>query len=295
MATLASTVIDRVIRGFRRHDNPDVLNGDIDDSATTLTYTGVLSGWGPGVIIEIGSELMLVTAHEPSSNSVTITRGWLGTTAVAHSNGDAIYIGARADRGPILDLFNDCIEDMVGRDLYAVDATEITYNPSFIGYNLPSTVLDVLRVDALKDDAAKYWEPVFDWLYVDNASTSDFANGKALMLRAALPPGSFRVVYAKAFTRLTSESDDLETTVGMRPYMTDLPFYFAMNRIMVDLERRRSQIESAESHQRAQDAPPFLALRTGEWYQARYEDRVKNSRARLLKETKKLRVSGYGS
>lgn len=295
MVTPASTVIDRVIRGFRRHDNPDVLAGDIGNNDTSLTYTGVLSGWGPGAVIEIGSELMLVTGHTPTSNTVTVTRGWLGTTAAAHSTGAAIYIGGRVDRGPILELINDCLEDLVGRDLYSVDTMEITYNPSLIGYNLHEDVLDILRVDALKNDSAKYWEPVFDWLYVDSTDTDDFASGKAIMLRTALPPGAFRVTYSKAFTRIDEESDDLEALAGLRPYMLDLPYYYAMNRTMVDLERRRSQIESAESHQRAQDAPPFLALRTGEWYQARYDERVKNAYARLKKEVKRIKGTGYGS
>jgi hypothetical protein len=77
--------------------------------------------------------------------------------------------------------------------------------------------------------------------------------------------------------------------------MTDLLFYFAMNRLMVDSERGRSQMKSAQSHQRAQDTPPFLALRTGEWYQARYNERIISARSHLIREVKRIRGTGYGS
>lgn len=296
MVTPTSTVIDRVMKGFRGRTHPDILAEDITDSETNLNYTGVIgSGWAPGTLVEIGSELILVTDVDTTNKIATVQRGWLNTTAEAHSSGDAIYINPRVLRSDVLALFNDSLEDMFGEGLFQTGVSEITYNPSLIGYEIPSEAVDILRVDALKDDRAKYWEPVYDWLEVDNTDTDDFSTGSAIMLRTALPPGAFRVVYTKTFTRIAEETDDLEADVGLRPYMTDLPFYFAMNRLMVDLERHRSQIESAESHQRAQDAPPFLAIRTGEWYQARYGDRLRTSIKHQSLEVKKVRATGYGS
>ena len=291
----ASAVIDRVVKGFRRHDNPDLLNGDIDSSVVNVPFRGILKGWGPGGLIEIGSEIMLVVEVDTGSQIATVIRGWLNTTAGPHSENDPIFINPRIFRSDVLDLMNDCLEDLIGKDLYTVAAEEKAYDPALIGYSIPEDALDVLRVDGLKDSFSQYWEPIYDWLEVDNTDTADFSTGKALMLRTALPPGAFRIIYSAAFTRIAVETDDMETQVGLRLYMTDLPFYYSMSRLMVDLERNRSQIKSAEGHQRAQDVPAFLALRTGEWYQARYEDRIRVCRSRLLKETKRVRGTGYGS
>ncbi len=294
MVTLASTVINRVLKGFRLYDQPDVLQVALTATGKTVTFLGIVSGWGPSTVIEIDSELMLVTEVDQESRVSTVIRGWLNTTAILHTKDTPIYLNIQMMRSDILELMNESIEDLISHDLYAVDTQEITYNSSKIGYNLNPDVLTILRVDGLVDSSASLWDPLFDNYLVDNAPT-EFASGKAIMLKSAMPLGAkFRVVYSKSFVDLADESKDLEADSGLSSYMTDLPFYFAMNRLMVDSERRRSQLKGAVNHQRAQDTPPFLALRTGEWYQARYLDKIITSRARLRKETRRPMGTGYG-
>lgn len=296
MVTLASTVINRVLKGFQERGQVDILTGDIDNNQNSLTFLGFLPNWGPGTRIEIGTETILVTAVDTTTNTATIVRGWLDTTPVAHLANDPIFVNPRLYRSDILELVNEAMDDMYGQDLYAFDAQELTYASGQIGYALDAGAVDILRVDAQKDANANYWDPVHDWTEMDNASSADFTNGKAIMLRAALPFGArFRVVYSKPFVPATSETDDLEAVSGIRPYMKDLPYYYAMHRLMADEERHRSQMEKAENHQRGQDTPAFLALRTGQWYQARYEERVRIARAHLMKEAKKSKASAYGS
>ncbi len=295
MVTLASTVIDRVLKGFRAYDQPDVLKLELDASEVTLTYLGLLSGWGTTTVIEIDSELFLVTSVDTTGKVATVVRGWLNTTKATHLVDAPIYINVQMMRSDILDLLNESIGDLVSHDLYGVGTEEVTYDSAKIGYDLDALVLTVLRVDAQTDSAASLWDPVFDYYLVDNAPT-EFASGKAIMLKSSLPFGAlFRVVYSKAFIDLVDETSDLEAVSGLAPYMTDLPFYFAMSRLMVDAERRRSQLKGAVNHQRAQDSPPFLSLRTGEWYQARYLDKINTSRARLRMETRRPQGTGYGS
>lgn len=296
MATLTSTVIDRVLKKFQERGQVDVLTSGMDATQTSLEYQGFLPNWGPGTRIEIGSETMLVTSNDADNKTAIIVRGWLGTTADTHSSGDPIYINPRFYRSDIMELVNDCLGDLFGQHLYAVDADEFDYNAELIGYEIPTEAVEILRVDGLKDVAAKYWEPVHDWLEMDNANVADFSTGRAIMVRSALPAdSSLRVVYSKPFTKVTQESDDLEAVAGLRPYMTDLPFYYAMTRMMADEERNRSSIDAAESHQRAQDTPPFLALRTAQWYQSRYNDRILVARAHQAQETQKSISTAYGS
>ncbi len=296
MATLVSAVLNRALKGFRLYNNPDVLALDMNTSVASITYTGILSGWGPTTVVEIGSELMLVTEVDIENKLATVVRGWLDTSKTSHSSGDPIYLNPKMMRSDLMDLVNDCLEDMVGLDLYASDVKTFTYDASLIGYDLVADMYKVLRVDAETDSFSKQWDTVLDWTQVDNADLIDFPSGQALMFQRALPLGAkIRVIYSKAFTRVVDEADDLEADSGLKIYMTDLPYYFIMNRLMVDSEKRRSQISTAHGHQRAQDTPPFLALRTGEWYQARYGDRVKSARTRLRKETRVPIGTGYGS
>lgn len=65
------------------------LNGGINNSTTTVVVNNgsVLPSSGNFRIL-IGSEIMLVTAI--SSNTLTVTRGAEGTTAVSHSSGDNV-------------------------------------------------------------------------------------------------------------------------------------------------------------------------------------------------------------
>jgi len=56
----ASSLISRITKAFNRHDNADILAVAMDNSTTSLSYTGILPAWGPGSVAEIDSELMLV-------------------------------------------------------------------------------------------------------------------------------------------------------------------------------------------------------------------------------------------
>lgn len=266
----------------------------MDATQTDLHYRGVLQGWGAGTTCEIGNELMMVLEVDTQNKIATVTRGFL-STAETHAINDLIFLQPRVHAADVLDLFNDCLEDLFGRELYKVGTSEVTYDPGAIGYAIPADAVEVLRVDALKDPSSGYWESIFDWFEVDNTDLSDFSTGRALMMRVSLPPGAFRVIYASPFVSLVTPADELDNHSGLRPYMFDLLFYFAMSRLMADLERSRSQMDTAQNHQRAQDTPPFLALRTGEWYQARYLDRIRIAQTHQAKEVRKARGTGYGS
>ena len=91
MAT-ASTVIDRITKAFNRHDNADVLATSMNNSTTSLSYTGILPAWGPGTVVEVEQELMMVQSVDTSLKTATVVRGWLGTTKASHEAGIPLYI-----------------------------------------------------------------------------------------------------------------------------------------------------------------------------------------------------------
>ena len=139
----ASTVINRVAKAFNRHDNADVLSTEMNSSTTSLVYSGILPAWGPGTVVEIEQELMLVQSVDTSLKTATVVRGWLNTTAATHAASSVIYVNPRVSRDDILDLFNDCLT-AIYPNIYKVSTTTASYSTNTIGYNVPSDVSKIL-------------------------------------------------------------------------------------------------------------------------------------------------------
>jgi len=266
---------------------------------TAGTTTVVTSGnfdekYGKGTILEIESERMMVISY--ATPNATVLRGVFGTTAVGHTAPVDIYIDPRLDsiRTDILDLFNNCLVDMYPM-VYVASSQTFTYNASVIGYELDAAANEVFAVTGRVGDATdKNYGVLRSWKKMTGQDTGVFTSGKAIMLHTAMPNGApFRAHYEAQFTKLTDESDDLEADAGLRPYMVDLPYYFALSRLMVTEEQERSDTGTAVAHQRAADVPAFLALRTGDWYAARYSDLLENCRATLWRENDRSMGAGY--
>ena len=290
----ASTVINRVAKAFNRHDNADVLSTEMNSSTTSLVYSGILPAWGPGTVVEIEQELMLVQSVDTSLKTATVVRGWLNTTAATHAASSVIYVNPRVSRDDILDLFNDCLT-AIFPTIYKVSVQTHTYDTNTIGYNMPAGTSKILSVQYQVNSTAEQWEHIGDFELLSNMNTSDFAGGNAVMIRKSLPSAaSIRVVYASPFTRFTAEANDMTSAVGLQDYMTDLLFYFSLNRLMVQEELENTQKKNAQSHQRSQESPSFLSVRTGEWYQARFEELLQDCKNRLNLENKPFIMSRYG-
>lgn len=294
MVALVGDTIDKVLRKYQEMNTPDVLRTAMDDVQTSLSFQGFLPSWSPGQVVSIGTERLIVTAVNRDNNIADVVRGWENTTPIAHSISTPIVLDPRGNRSETLDHINDCLHDLYP-DLYKVESTEITYNASKIGYEIPTDATRILRVTARFEASSSLWEPVHDW-YIEDEAADEFTTGRAIMFRVSLPAGAlFRIKYGTSFTPITSESDDLEALSGLRPYMIDLLYYFALSRIMLGDEQRRSQSGTAVNHQRAGDIPPFTAMRTGEWYYARYLERKVSAIKAQAFEHKESLGTGYGS
>lgn len=103
---LLNTVMDQSVAStFRKHEwvntrlvgFKDTLNGAITNVATSLVVTGSFQGaptkFIVDTVIKIEDEYLLVTAV--AGTTLTVTRGFGGTTAAAHANGVAVEIVAK--------------------------------------------------------------------------------------------------------------------------------------------------------------------------------------------------------
>ena len=140
---MSTTIGDLVDRTFREYLEPmedivsyTVLGGTINDTDTSVGFNGDLlsieeeDALDAGTIIEIGQELMICTELNAVTNSITVTRGARGTTAIAHSAGDVIKITPPFPRVNVFNAVKDQIENLYPT-LYAVETQTIS---SAVGY-----------------------------------------------------------------------------------------------------------------------------------------------------------------
>ncbi|WP_165072107.1 SU10 major capsid protein [Paludisphaera rhizosphaerae] len=69
------------------------VGGTLSNSATTIVMADS-SSLEPGDVIRLESEDLLITANDPTTNTITVTRGYASTTAATHADGTkALLVG----------------------------------------------------------------------------------------------------------------------------------------------------------------------------------------------------------
>ena len=211
-----STLVDRIYRDFL--NKPDDLSafsrldGAMSDTTgTTLTYeSGLFSSeeenlLGNGALVEVDQELMLVTAANTSTRTLTVSRGYSGTTAATHADKTNVFINPTFPRKSVFDAVADNIVRLYPA-LYNVTTTNVTSSSTFA--EVPATTVEILTS------------------YVQNASGEQYTSAGIELLKN-FPPSStntavqfyntsngktVNLVIKRKFVRPTAETDDLSTT-----------------------------------------------------------------------------------
>jgi len=155
-----SALLERVSRQLLSGtiEERNKLASTITSSATSVTMSFELSGLRAGTVIEIDSELMYVWEDTPSTKTITVERGYAGTTAAAHSAGAVAVVNPRFSKAQMLDALNQDIDDLSSpvNGLFRVVSADIAYNGSDRQINLTGAtdVIDLMdvRLRYLADD-----------------------------------------------------------------------------------------------------------------------------------------------
>lgn len=210
-----STLVDRIYRDFL--NKPDDLSafsrldGAMSDTTgTSLVYeSGLFSSeeenlLGNGALVEVDQELMLVTAANTSTRTLTVSRGYAGTTAATHADQTNVFINPTFPRKSVFDAVADNIVRLYPT-LYNVTTTNVTSNSTY--QEVPASTVEVLTS------------------YVQNASGEQYTSAGIQLLRD-FPPSSTNtavqffntsngktvyLVVKRKFVRPTSETVDLAT------------------------------------------------------------------------------------
>ena len=244
-----------------------------------------VEGLRAGQVCEIDSELMYIWASDSSTKTLTVQRGFNGTTAAAHTSGAIVTVNPRFPRAQVLEEINNEITDLSSpsNGLFKVETLNITYNGSDKMVNLTgaTSVIDILNVSVryLTDDY-----PIARKVkIVRDLPTDDFASGFALRFDQAVMPGRLRVVYKAPYTSAATEATDINTTCGIQDSITDIVTIGAQIRLMAPREIKRNFVESQGDTRRAEEVVSGAITNSVSNLKALRKDRIIAEAARLAR------------
>ncbi len=225
------------------------------DTSIVLTYD--LGGFREGSVIEIESELMYVWESATATKTLTVQRGFDGTTAVAHTAGALAVVNPRFPRQQMFDALNADIDDLSStvNGLFRVVAQDISYNGTNRQINLTSAtkVIDLLdvRLRYLSTDF-----PVIRKVRLQrDLPTADFASGLAIVFDEPVMAGTLRVVTKREFVRASTEASDMQSVCFVPETCEDILEMGVILRMMNGREIKRNFIESQGDTRRSDEVP----------------------------------------
>ncbi len=209
-----STLVDRIYRDFL--NKPDDLSafsrleGAINNSVTSLNYeSGLFSSeeenlLGNGAIIEVDQELMLVTSANTSTRTLTVSRGYAGTTADSHLDEANLTINPTFPRKTVFDAVSDNIVRLYP-SLYNVTTVDTTANSTY--QEVPASTVEVLTSFVQNSSGDQYTSAGIELLRNFPPSSTD----TAVQFSNTSSGKTVHLVVKRKFVRPTDETSDLST------------------------------------------------------------------------------------
>lgn len=257
--TTAATILNRASRQLLSGtvEERNKLATTITSSATSVVLSYDLGGFRAGAVFELESELLYVWEANTATKTLTVERGFNGTTPAAHTAGVLATLNPRFPRAQMLDALNADIDDLssTANGLFKVGTVNISYNGSDRQVNLTGAT----NVIGLIDVRLRYMSDDYPVIHATRLQrdlpTSDFASGYAVVLDEAVMAGTLRVRYKTTFTRATSEASDLTTDCGLPSTCDDLVELGVILKMMNAREIKRTFIESQGDTRRPDEVP----------------------------------------
>lgn len=288
MVTTVSQLIEetrRLLYGATRLET-NRLSGAITNTTTTLITEFDLLGIVRGSYVSLEDEIMYVFNTVTSTKTLTVVRGVLGTTAVAHLDDVLIEVNPRFPRITIKDALKQDIRSYTPK-LYRVTAHNLANNSTNRKYDLPDNaythIVDVRR----NPFTSEFTRPiVHSWYDVRDMDVVDFPNGAGLIITEKLPTtGNLRVRIAREFNLATfADSTDVEATVGLASYMVDIPPYGAAWRLLSAREVPRTNTQAQPEPRLAEEVPAGHISSVVQQLKFIRDERIKECQFRLLEQ-----------
>lgn len=279
--TIAADIIDQAsvqLHGYgSNYDRITPLAADIGPTDTTFQVAyayGQAVGITPGMV-EIDDELLYVVTVDPTNGTCTVAyRGYRGTTPATHIAGTSVISRPKFPRTWLFDQMNNVI-GQVYPDLFQV----LTYQTTI---QWPRNTYTIPGIKPLRIIDCQWQNPLGDWEGINGYKIDPYDQtvrigsggmvGRPIRFLYAAPPGKF-----------TLQSDDFVVATGLPDTTQDVLMYGIVARAVGTLDIARAQTTSVEQSDRSRIVPPFAGQNAAKFYEAKFQDRLKNEAAALRK------------
>ena len=285
--TTAGNLVDRVAQHLLAGtvEERNKIASSLNTSVTSVPVSYSLNSLTEQTVFEIESELFYIWEVDTANKTLTVERGYGGTTVASHSSGATLTVNPKFPRWQILNALNDELADLSSpmNGLYQMKTVDLSYNGSDRMVNLTNTtdIIDLydVRLRYLSDD----YPVIRNVRLMRDMPTTDFASGSVLVLDSDVLAGTLRVSYKAPYTSFTSESSTL-TSTGASSTLADLLVIGAQIRMLAAREVKRNFIES-QGDTRRSDEVPAGAMNASVTNLLRLKrDRVQAEAARLARQ-----------
>jgi len=256
--TTAGNLIDRTAQNLLAGtvEERNKIASSLDASTTSVPIEYSLGSLREQTVFQVDSELMYIWEVNTASKTLTVERGFGGTTAATHADGAIVVVSPKFPRWQILQALNDELADLSSpmNGLFQMKTVDISYNGSDRQINLTgiTSMIDVydVRWRYLSDD----YPVVRRYRLMRDMPTSDFPSGYVLSLDEPVMSSTIRVIYKDKYTAFGTEASTLAST-GASTELADLLVLGAQIRLLASREVKRNFIESQGDTRRADEVP----------------------------------------
>lgn len=252
-------------------------------TSMSLTPAQGYSTLGNGALLEIGSELIQMTAYDAASSTATIPswgRAQLGTSQVTLTAGSKVTVNPLWPYWHVAQAIIDGLRKMYPM-LFAVKNIELTSTVLNERFLLPADVEDVLDL-RIKTQPSMDWETPLSRYTLDQSMVD--GNRYLYIPPFGVAGRTIRMTYKAVPTYPTGPADGSWTfeNSGFPLSAEDLPILWACAELAVAPEASRLQTFSSEQSDRARFVQGGSAVATSRRFDEQYQNRLKEERVRIL-------------
>jgi hypothetical protein len=256
--TTAGTLVDRTVQNLLAGtvEERNKLASSLDASTTSVPIEYSLGSLREQTVFQVDSELMYVWEVNTASKTLTVERGFGGTTAATHADGAIVTVNPKFPRWQVLQALNDELSDLSSpmNGLFQMKTLDISYNGSDRQVNLTGVTSMIDLYDVRWRYTSDDYPVVRNYRLMRDMPTADFASGYVLTLDEPVMSSTIRVIYKDAYGSLSSEATTLAST-GASSSLADLLVLGAQIRLLASREVKRNFIESQGDTRRSDEVP----------------------------------------
>lgn len=258
--TTAGQLIDRALQGLlsgtveKRNKLAEAI---ADTTDTTVVMSRDIAGFKEGVVFEIGSELFLIWEVNLAAKTLTVERGWLGTTKTTHLLGAVATLAPKFPRGQMLKALNNDLEDISSGSygVFAVKTVDVASTGGLRQVDLTGATNAGKLLEVFFRYSTDNFIPLDSLTLVRGVPAADAPSTFALRTDAGFNTGTLRVSYSTEFIRATAESTDLQTGCLLPLTCEDIIEMGIIMRMMAGREIKRNYTEAQGDTRRAEEVP----------------------------------------